>query len=206
MGDLPETAPKDAGFRTSTGFPAGNNGVSPDNAVLPMVLSLPCLPVSSGQTGGMNSLRIFVKGLAVVVGLFGASLAAGSLMVLAYFAYGTLSTGVPKAGQDLIIGYLALVALFGGLGYYFLRTAWKHLRRPELNTATNVAGAACATLGFWLLALVSRSMGGAKSTDPKDVTNGLAIQLAVIVACYMLHRLLLKRLVARAYSAPVSNT
>ena len=149
----------------------------------------------------MNLCRIVVKCLAVVVGVFGAGLALGSLSFLAYFAFGVLPEKIAGIDKDFVISYLALVALFGGLGYYFLRTAWKHLRRPDLKSAIYVSGTFCFILGICLLTLVRRISGGQKSPDHQDPPNVLALELGVIVSVYLLHRLVLTRLAARAFPA-----
>lgn len=149
-------------------------------------------------------MRLLLKVLAVVVGLFGAVLALGNLSFLAYFAFGNLPEGITHTARNLVIGYLALVVLFGGLGYYFLRSGWKHLRKPDLNSANNVSGSFCFILGLWLLTLVTRNRGKPNSPDLQDPTLYLAYELGVIVGCYLFYRLVLKRLAARAF--PVSDT
>lgn len=144
-------------------------------------------------------MRLLLKILAVVSGLLGVSQALGSLMILGYFAFRTYSEGFPHEAKNLMVGYLALVTLLGGLGYYFLRTAWKHLRRPDRRAAEQVFGAACFVLGMWLLSVVSRHAVAPKPTQIQDPTLYLALELGVIVGCYLFYRLVLKRLAARTF-------
>jgi len=178
------------------------------NAGLPAGQTSALLSASSGQTGFMNLSRFSVKCLAWLVGFFGGSMALGGLVVLGLFAFGTLPEGITHTNRSLAIGFLALVALFGGLGYYFLRMAWKHLRTPDLNSATTVTGTFSFMLGLWLLTLLGPKTRWPKLAGSDAPTIYLALEVAIIVSCYLFYRLVLKRLAARAFpsdaAAPAS--
>ncbi|MFP5248359.1 MAG: hypothetical protein ACLGP3_00860 [Acidobacteriota bacterium] len=147
----------------------------------------------------MNSSRIVLNCLAVLVGFFGASLALGSLLIMSFHAFGKLPPGFGEAGRAITIGFLVFTALFGCLGYFFFRQAWQHLRKPDLASAKSVIGNFSVFFALFLLGRFNRMWNQQKSHSAEDSILQLAVVSLILLVVYLFHRVVLKRAIAEAF-------
>lgn len=149
-------------------------------------------------------MRLLLKILAVIVGLFSAVIVVGNLVTLIAMAFGALPQRATPLERGMFIAMSAMLAIMAVLGYLFLRSAWKHLRRPDRSTAQRVLAIATFFLAIQFLRL---GLGRPQANAPIDLYAPMwatAFRLAAILGCYLFYRLVLKRLAARAF--PDSDT
>jgi len=158
------------------------------------------IKTSSGpRRVGMNSSRIVLNCLAVLVGFFGATLALGSLLIMSFHAFGKLPPGFGEAGRAITIGFLVFTALVGCLGYFFFRQAWQHLRNPDLASAKKVIGNFSVFFALFLFGRFTRKWNQQHSHRVEDSILQLAVVFLVLVVVYLFHRFVLKRAIAEAF-------
>ncbi|HWA28912.1 MAG TPA: hypothetical protein VG734_24890 [Lacunisphaera sp.] len=154
----------------------------------------------------MKTLRLLVNCLAAVVGLVGISWALFGPLLLLGMVTGLIPREMPTERTVLavIVMGTAVVAVIGGL---MLRQAWRHWRQPDQRTAVSVVGMTSLMLGLYSLQLTN----GRNAVIPKlEGVQGSLLQhgstLALIVVCYLVYRLALKPLAARAYPVAATST
>lgn len=150
----------------------------------------------------MNTSRIFVKGLAVVIGVLGLlwALAGPLLLIASTFGYGRERLRQLDAGTLITIGGLAiLVSVLGGL---VAREAWKHLRRPDRGTAAAVIRLACFITGFEIFQLACRWLALREDAgiDRFRIQGLSGLLLAMVLLLF--YRFLMKPLADRAFPTP----
>jgi hypothetical protein len=149
-------------------------------------------------------MRLLIKILAVIVGFFGALIAGGSSLTLIAVASGAAPQRVTPLERGMLISLVVIIATMGVLGYLILRSAWKHLRRPDRSTAQSVL--AIATF-FLVIRFLRYNQDPPQANAPIDYYAPVwatFFRFAVILGCYLFYRLVLKRLAARAF--PASDT
>jgi hypothetical protein len=154
------------------------------------------------RRGGMNTLRIFVKGLAVVVGLCGAAWAIVGPILLFVVAGGYLPARTPPPSQALLVLVSATSAAMAILGWLIMRQVWIHWRRPDRATALAVVRVAGFFLGGSLLNYANKHAPLPKPDGTWGPMIALCCTLGLVLACYLFYPLVLRRLAERAYPAP----
>jgi len=153
----------------------------------------------------MHTPRVFVKGLAVIIGVLGClwALAGPLLLIASSFGYGQARLRQLDPATIAIIGTMAALVSF--LGYLVAREAWKHLRQPNRATASSVIQLACFMAGFELFQLANRWL----AFQTGEGLGRLRIQglsgLALAVGLLLFYRLVMKRIAERAYPTPEPN-
>ena len=141
----------------------------------------------------MNMSRIAVKCLAWFVAILGGVWAVGGPVLLLVIATGNLPVHGSPVEKNAWTMIAIVAAVLGVLGYLIARQAWKHLRKPGRATANAVAGLATFFLGGECFHQLS------KRGIMHRPTMELLFMLGVLVAFYLFYRLVLKRIIARAF-------
>jgi hypothetical protein len=143
----------------------------------------------------MNTPRVFVKGLAIVAGIFGVAWALlGPLLLVSRMPGYFHSPGLEDESGQLAI-LVCMILLQAAMGALILRQIWIFWRLPDRRTATQVVGIASFVLGFSLYQLVTRYL------LLKDAAGPLLGPFLGLGLIYLFYRHVLCRVVERAYPA-----
>ena len=147
----------------------------------------------------MRASRIFVKCLAVVVGLVGISWALGGPAILIWITTGPAKAHPGAIEQTVLKLMAACAAILGVIGYLIARQCWIHFRRPDRATANGVAGYASFLLGAYLFFLATKYSLSPRSAGLGGSLLSCAVLLGVYVASHAFYKYGLKRMTARAF-------
>lgn len=148
------------------------------------------------STSNGHTLRLFVKCLAIVVGLVGLTWILVGPVTLVRLATGSAEPPMSDAVRTALRFTAGISVL---LGWIVIRQCWIHLRRPERVTAQRVAVITSFILGFWMFYLATRYSLIPTSGGAWGAVAGFAVLVGVVVACQIFHRFVLKRLAERAF-------
>ena len=147
----------------------------------------------------MRAPRIFVKCLAVVIGLVGVSWALAGPAILIWIATGQAKPSSSATEQTVLKMVAATAAILGILGYLIARQCWIHFRRPDRNTANGVAGFASFLLGVFIFSLASKLSLIPRAAGLGSSLLVCAVPIGVYVASHAFYHYVLKRMTARAF-------
>jgi len=151
-------------------------------------------------------MRIFLNILAVIGGLY------SGLMVIAGGAF--LVMGIwslyhePQAPRFAVSMFIAIGAGSAFLGMLMIVRAWRHLRRPDRNTANDVFCIATVVVVMSVMDSLRKNSilpvpGAHVRFEP---LMDLGVFVGLIIVSYLFYRLVLKRLAARAFPPEATSS
>lgn len=154
-------------------------------------------------------MRIILKILAVIGGLFSISLVIAGCAFVADGVMG-FPGGDPRWQRIPVYVPLVMMAMAAGfavLGFVLATRVYRHLRQPDRDTANDVFGIITFMVATSIMSRLRKSPPIALPNGQTEAIIELGVFLAVIIGAYLIYRLVLKRLAARAFpsSAPESH-
>lgn len=150
-------------------------------------------------------MRIFFNILAWFVGLFCGLLAIGCCLAFARLVIAAFKDDSTQ--QPMLLPVLmALIAGLAWLSMLMAARAYRHVRQPDESTAKDVVGIATFLLAMGILSRLRKASIWPLSDGPYGSIIGLAVCVATVSALYLFYRLVLKRLVARAFPSPAPES
>jgi hypothetical protein len=145
-------------------------------------------------------MRLLLNFLAVIGGLYSGMLVVAGCLFCARGIGALLDADSRFQGMPLFLPFLIIVGAGSAvLGVVLTVRSYRHLRRPNRNTANDVAGIATFIGAMVVLSILRKNPPAALSDGEFDPFTQLGLFAALALGAYLFYRLVLKRLVAQVY-------